>query len=149
MAGVAPGTLISGALLGFRGRRTLPADHRETAMKRLLAALLLASVAFPAAAQTNVPGKSAFYQPLGYCQLTSMSSATLLSSCSGGIPAGTNIAEICVEAQSVRYRDDGVAPTSTIGIPGAVGCFQYAGLMSALQFIQTTAGAIVNVSFYK
>lgn len=120
-------------------------------MKRLLICGV-AGLAFmgSAIAQTGAPSKSAYYKPLGYCQLTGMSAATLLSSCSGGIPQKTTIAEICVEAQAIRYRDDGASPTASVGIPVPSGtCFNYAGLMSALSFIQQTSGAIVNVSFYQ
>lgn len=87
-----------------------------------------------------------FYAPLGYQQYTSLSSATNLS----GYPPEATIAEIIVEAQGIRYRDDGTAPTSSIGMPVAAGnAFQYSGDLSAIQFIQQTSGAIINVSYYK
>lgn len=120
-------------------------------MNRLAAALAALFLSgFPAVAQAQGTRQSNPYFPVGYCQLTSMAAATQLSTCAGGIPQRTVIAEICVEAQGVRYRDDGVAPTASVGIPVPAGtCFAYAGTMGTLQFIQQTAGAIVNVSFYK
>ena len=69
------------------------------------------------------------YTPLGYQQISSMSAATFLTLPSAPPPSGpAKIAEICAEAQGVRYRDDGTAPTASIGIPVAAGtCFQYSG----------------------
>lgn len=87
-----------------------------------------------------------YFQPLGYQQYTSLASATNLS----GYPDSTTIAEITVEAQGIRWRDDGVAPTASVGMPVAAGnSFQYAGDLSAIQFIQQASGAIINVSYYK
>lgn len=86
-----------------------------------------------------------FWAPLGYVQLTSLSSATGLAP-----PNDATIAEITVEAQGVRYRDDGNAPTASVGMPVAAGnSFQYAGDLTAIQFIQQSSGAILNVSYYK
>ena len=86
------------------------------------------------------------YTPLGYTQITSPSSAVGL----GSIPAGATIAFISAEGAEVRYRDDGTAPTSAIGMPLYSGqTLQYSGNLSAIQFIQASAGGIINVSFYK
>ena len=82
--------------------------------------------------------------PLGYQQVTSTAAAFALT-----VPAGATIAEIAVEAQAVRYRDDGTDPTATIGMPVASGVrFTYVGNLSAIKFIAQTAGAILNVSYY-
>lgn len=87
-----------------------------------------------------------YFQPLGYQQYTSLSSATNLT----GYPDGATIAEIIVEAQGIRYRDDGTAPTASIGMPVVAGnAFQYSGDLSAIQFIAQVSGAIINVSYYK
>lgn len=87
-----------------------------------------------------------FYSPLGYQQYTNLTSATNLS----GYPPEATIAEIIVEAQAIRYRDDGTPPTASIGMPVAAGnAFQYSGDLSAIQFIQQASGAIINVSYYK
>lgn len=88
------------------------------------------------------------YLPLGYAQIAAggLASAVPLPS----IPAGPRMAQICVEAQAVRWRDDGVAPTAAIGMPMAVGsCMIYSGSIAAIQFIQQTAGAILDVSYYR
>lgn len=82
--------------------------------------------------------------PKGFQQLTGMSSATALT-----VPAGARIAVLDAEAQNVRWRDDGTAPTATVGMriiadSEAV----YSGNLAAIQFIAETAGAILNVSYY-
>lgn len=86
-----------------------------------------------------------FWAPLGYVQITSLASATGLVP-----PASATIAEVTVEGAGIRYRDDGTAPTASVGVPVATGnSFQYAGDLTAIQFIQQTSGAIINVSYYK
>lgn len=115
-------------------------------MKKLLVflALLCAS---PAAAQ--VRNSSDFISPLGYCQLTSVASSTLVSSCSGGIPALSAWAVICVDTAAIRWRDDGVAPSTTVGMPIAAGqCFNYSGTFATLRVIAQSGSPVVNISFY-
>jgi hypothetical protein len=86
-----------------------------------------------------------YWAPLSYVQITSVSAAVGLSP-----PSDATIAEITVEAQAIRYRDDGTNPTATVGMPVAAGnSFQYAGDLSTIKFIEQTAGAILNISYYK
>lgn len=116
--------------------------------------LLVAFAAFfitTADAQTPVSVVPYVYTALGYQQISSLSSATLLT-----VPMNPNgtvaakIAEICVETQAIRYRDDGTAPTSSVGIPVSAGtCFQYSASLGALQIIQQSSGAVVDVAYYK
>jgi hypothetical protein len=50
---------------------------------------------------------------------------------------------------SVRWRDDGIAPTATVGMVLAVGAeLDYAGDIGRLQFIQTAAGAQLEITLY-
>lgn len=87
-----------------------------------------------------------YFQPLGYQQLASISSATNLSP-----PAEATIAEIIIETGgSIRYRDDGTSPTPSVGMP-VIGpnAFQYSGDLTAIQFIDQATGAVVDVSYYK
>lgn len=120
-------------------------------MKLLIATFLaLMASAWPAMAQVAGTRLSSPYFAAGYCQITSISAAKLVSTCSGGIPQATVLAQICIEAQAVRYRDDGTSPTASVGMPVPSGtCFSYSGPLAALSFIEQTVGAIVNVSFYK
>lgn len=83
-------------------------------------------------------------QCLGYQQITSLSAATTLT-----VPAGATLALIIAETQAVRWRDDGTAPTSTVGMPLATGsALSYDGDLKAVQFIEQTASATLNISYY-
>lgn len=117
-------------------------------MKRfLLVAIGLLAMCLPLRAQERTA--TGFIQPLGYCQLTSVSSSTLVSSCSGGIPARTAWAVLCIDTAAIRWRDDGTAPTASVGMPVASGqCFYYSGTFAALRVIAQTGSPVVNISFY-
>lgn len=82
---------------------------------------------------------------LGYQQLTSLSASTALT-----IPAGTVLALIQPEIQAVRWRDDGTAPTATVGYPLSTGSeLQYTGAqLTALRFIEQSSGAKLNIVYY-
>ena len=89
---------------------------------------------------------------LGYQQITSLSSATKLTVPQkdlSGLAGTPRIAIITAEAQGVRWRDDGVAPTSTVGMPLAAGVtLQYDGDLTKIRFIEQTASAKINVTYY-
>jgi hypothetical protein len=111
-------------------------------MKRLAAAgLFLALSCLGAAAQSGHPS-------VGYQQITSLASATNLI-----VPTATGGAVwalICVETANVRWRDDGTAPTASVGQPVSAGqCFQYAGPLPSIQFIAQSGSPVVNVSYYR
>lgn len=85
-------------------------------------------------------------QNLGYVQDTTISAASPLPS----IPDGARYAIIQVTGKNCRWRDDGTAPTTTVGSLLAVGeSFFYAGELSKFQIIETEASAVLNVSYYK
>lgn len=119
---------------------------------RTKAALLAAAVALagvgPSDAQM-IPGQRLV--PLGQCQLTSIDTVALLSACAGGIPAGSTVAIIKAEAQAVRWRDDGTAPTATVGMPMATtdAPLVYTGALSAFRVIGQVAGGKLDVAFYR
>lgn len=82
--------------------------------------------------------------PLGYEQVTGLSSAKALT-----VPNGAKRALITATTQAVRWRDDGTNPTSSVGMPLAVNVtILYTGDLSALKFIEQTASAVLNVSYY-
>jgi hypothetical protein len=89
---------------------------------------------------------------MGYQQITSLSSSTALTvptKTQLGLAATPAIALITPETQAVRWRDDGVAPTATVGMPLAAGVtLQYDGDISRIRFIEQTAGAKLNVTYY-
>ena len=134
-------------------------------MTRPLAALfsallcaLLAAIA-PAAAQTHrdkgcstptctiIPGIAPIYAynsaGIGQYALSVATATNLMP------PTGATISQICVETAPVRYRDDGIAPTASVGIPLAAGwCGPYAGPLSAIQFIAQSGSPTIDVSYY-
>lgn len=92
--------------------------------------------------------------PTSFCAITALTTAISLSSaCSAGIAAVPGYLVICAYGAGVNYRDDGVAPTATIGVGGqgitAGQCLGYNGAPNSLQFWGQTAGATLGVSFYR
>ena len=89
---------------------------------------------------------------LGYQQITSLSSATKLTVPQkdlSGLAGSPRIAIITPEAQAVRWRDDGVAPTASVGMPLAAGVtLQYDGDINQIKFIEQSAGAKLNITYY-
>lgn len=85
-------------------------------------------------------------KPLGYQQLTNLTSATALT-----VPAGARFARLRAETADVRFRDDGTAPTAAVGdllrATDTAG-LMYDGNLKAIQVIAAAAGAILNVSYY-
>lgn len=85
------------------------------------------------------------YTPLGYQQMTNLAAPVPLAP-----PAGATFAVITVSVAPVRYRDDGQPPTATTGMPVTAGTtFTYSGPLAMLEFVQQTAGAVLDISFYK
>lgn len=89
---------------------------------------------------------------LGYQQITSLSSAAALTvpaTDSNGLTQKPVMALIVAETQAVRWRDDGTAPTASVGMPLAVGVpLQYDGDLTKIRFIEQTASAKINISYY-
>jgi hypothetical protein len=89
---------------------------------------------------------------LGYQQISSLSSATGLTVPTvdlNGLACRPTLAIITPETQGVRWRDDGVAPTASVGMPMAAGVsLQYDGDLTKIQFIEQTASAKLNISYY-
>jgi hypothetical protein len=81
---------------------------------------------------------------LGYQQITSLSSAQALT-----VPSGATMALIAPETKDVRWRDDGTAPTASVGMPLVVGTtLNYDGDLKRIRFIQTDTSAAINISYY-
>lgn len=106
----------------------------------------------PCTATNSFPTKSSAVPStltaLGYQQIVSPVAATGLT-----VPAGATLAVIEVDVtagHSIRWRDDGTAPTATVGMelqPGSQ--MTYAGPLAAFQAIQTAVNATINISYYK
>lgn len=89
---------------------------------------------------------------IGYQQITSLSASSALTVPTmdkNGSKQQPTIAIIIPETQAVRWRDDGTDPTSTVGMPLAAGvALQYDGDLSKIRFIESVAGAKLNISYY-
>lgn len=89
---------------------------------------------------------------LGYQQITSLSSATGLTvpvKDLNGLSCKPSIALITPEGQAVRWRDDDVNPTASVGMPLAAGVtLQYDGDLTKIKFIEQLGGAKLNVTYY-
>lgn len=93
---------------------------------------------------SGMPVVDGILAPVGYQQITSLSAAAALT-----VPETAKIAIIIAESKSVRWRDDGTNPTATVGMPLAVDApLVFNGNLSALRFIETSASAKLNVSYY-
>jgi hypothetical protein len=82
--------------------------------------------------------------PLGYQQIATLTSSTALT-----VPEGAKRAIIQAETQNVRWRDDGTAPTASVGMLIASGAsISYVGDLKTFRVIEATASAKLNVSYY-
>lgn len=82
---------------------------------------------------------------LGYQQITSLASAAMLT-----VPKNATLAIIRCETQNCRYRDDGVAPTASVGFPLLTSdILQYDGDLARIQFIEVSGSAKLNVLYYE
>lgn len=100
-----------------------------------------------AAGQVVVPGPMV---PVGYCQLA-VSTAALVSTCTGGIPIGASVAYLSVETANIRWRDDGTAPTTSVGMPivAAAAPFLYQGDLTKLEVVAVSGSPVLDIAFYK
>ena len=82
--------------------------------------------------------------PLGYQQITGLSSVKSLTP-----PPNTRVALIQAISQDVRWRDDGTDPSATVGmVLPATRDMLYTGDLANIRFIEVTASAQINVSYY-
>lgn len=82
--------------------------------------------------------------PKGYQQVTGLSSAKGITP-----PRESRVAVIQAAGQDVRWRDDGTDPTANVGMVLQNGRdMLYTGNMAKIKFIEITAGAEINISYY-
>jgi hypothetical protein len=91
--------------------------------------------------------------PLPVCKGYQRVDSTALGASVGlTVPNGTRIIIVQAEVAPVRWRADGVAPSATVGmLISDGGELLYAASqeeLTALRFIRTTAGSLLNVSYY-
>lgn len=89
---------------------------------------------------------------MGYQQITDLSSAvglTVPTQTPNGSNTKANFALVIAETQNVRWRDDGISPTASVGMLLVAGTpLQYDGDLSKIKFIETTGSAKLNISYY-
>lgn len=93
----------------------------------------------------SVNSTGAVLRFLGYQQVASFSAATKWNP-----PAGTTLALVTPSTNAVRWRDDGTAPTATVGYPLAVGQeLQYdSNGWGNMNFIPQTGSAVLDILYY-
>lgn len=95
-------------------------------------------------AATALQTTPATLTPKGYQQIVGAAAAVGLTP-----PVGARMATIVVEEQNVRWRDDGVNPTATVGMLLTVGTpLQYTGNLAAIKFIEVAASTTLNIAYY-
>jgi hypothetical protein len=83
--------------------------------------------------------------PFGYQQINDLSTPQSLR-----VPSGAQYALIQAANQAVRWLDTGSDPTDSIGMRLSSGRdMWYTGDLGALRFIEETAGAELNVAYYR
>jgi hypothetical protein len=93
-------------------------------------------------------------KPKGYRQHTVSNTALGLADLTGGLPTGVTYAKIVVETNAVRWRDDGVLPTTTVGMLQAAATNREFELFSNEQMrnfevIRDGASdAVISVAYY-
>ncbi len=86
--------------------------------------------------------------PTGYQQITNLTASTVVTPA-----AGSTYCNVVATGAAVMERDDGVAPTASVGFPLAIGqsaTFRLSATgFSNWRFIQQAATATLNVACYK
>lgn len=99
-------------------------------------------------------GPSKTYRACGYQQITSLATSqalTLPARAPDGTTCKPNAVLIGCTGQNVRWRDDGTAPTATVGnlLVASQQPFYYDGNLAALRFIETAASGVLNIAYYE
>ena len=84
----------------------------------------------------------------GYQQITVVSASIGLA-VPTNFPQRPTKCRIVPEAQGIRWRDDGIAPTATVGQPLAAGAeLIYDQDLNAIRFFEQAASAKINVYYF-
>jgi hypothetical protein len=94
-------------------------------------------------------------RPLGYQQITAADLASSVGLTLPTLPHDTQVGLAVIQAEGapVRWRDDGVAPTGSVGMriyssSTVAGELQYVGDMTAIRFILESGSPLLNVTYY-
>lgn len=87
----------------------------------------------------------------GVYLLSANSTSSSASMTSGGVPPNATMVAMQAETAAIRYRDDGGAPTASVGmeLPSGQPPALYSGTLSNLQFIAATGSPLGDFAFYK
>jgi len=102
-------------------------------------------------AQRDGSTVASYRRPLGYQQLTLTGSAQKLTlpTLTGGQSVGYVVIQCEGTSAGARWRDDGTAPSATVGMILSTGQeLDYSGDPTAIQFIIQTGSPIINISYY-
>lgn len=120
--------------------------------------LALASTSGTSRAGVGGCGTAPFMQPFAFETLTVSSTSKALTATVYNPAGGTaaDMATIVVETDSVRHREDGLAPTASVGQLVLASATAPANLtvcglgsMQAVRFIRVTTDASLSVSYYR
>ena len=104
-----------------------------------------------ATASLGLPGSGIKTIPIGYVQIAALGSGAGGSGLPLSSVSGTaTICLITCEGSGIRWRDDGVAPTQSIGFPLNSGdSLLYGGTLTAFLMIPQSGAPTVDISFYR
>jgi hypothetical protein len=88
---------------------------------------------------------------MGYQQIspTTSTALTVPTTDKNGTKCQPTMVVLQCTAQNVRWRDDGTAPTSSVGMVLVVGdTLYYDGDLTKIRFIEAAGGAKLDVSYY-
>jgi hypothetical protein len=86
--------------------------------------------------------------PMGFAEVAALSAGT--AAALPAVPGGTRLVLLNTEVQAIRWRDDGVDPTTTSGMPLPIGeYFIYSGNPATFKMISQVASAKVSISYYR
>jgi hypothetical protein len=108
-------------------------------------------------AGTGVPGGTTIVSQTsgtpggaGVYVTSAATTSSMASLTSGSIPAGATMVYLVLETAAARYRDDGAAPTTSVGQPIAQnGTLFYSGTISAMKLIAQTGSPVLDMLFYR
>lgn len=110
--------------------------------------LTLCSMPFPATSADVCPGLKQTLTPLGYQQLAVSNTAVGFT-----LPATSRpvrVAIVMVEANPIRYRDDGTNPTATVGtlINPNVSVVVCGAAINRFRAIRSGSDAVLSINYY-
>lgn len=122
-------------------------------MKRLLAVLMLLTLAASSQAAPGGCGWGTYLSSIDSEQLTVSSTALPFTAAKysrgGAIPM---LAVVAVQTNGIRTLDSGLNPTASVGMPwAAASTFSVCGESNirAFRMIRQTSDAVVDISYYK